>query len=63
VSNKFVKEFFNSDKKLSFTYSTTPTEVTRGVTAVTATLLPQNSLDGTMLVPILDDKSELGHGQ
>jgi hypothetical protein len=57
VSNKFARELYSSDKKLSFTYLTSSTEMPRSISSVTATLLPQPSLESSMM-PMLDDKNE-----
>jgi hypothetical protein len=53
VSNKFARELYSSEKKLSFTYTTAPTEVR---------MLPQ-ALDASVMVPMIEEKhtAELTH--
>jgi len=60
VSNKFARELYSSEKKLSFTYSTTPTEMRSS--SVTASLLPQPTLEPPSMVHIMEEKTaELAH--
>jgi len=50
VSNKFARELYSSEKKLSFTYSITPIEVR-------SALLPQSSLEAHVMDPIIEEKT------
>jgi len=57
VSNKFAREQYTSEKKLNFTYTTSPLEIHRAV-AVTATLLPhhqQTMEPPVVMAPLVDN--------